>query len=171
MSNKNRPTGAAEDSRKGTSSTSRRAFLGGGLFVGALVFLGGFSWFQRKPEDIVISAIRRNLPEQSLPERDLQDFATNFAAKNKQMRKNEMAVNGLRTIGPIVFSETFQSLLPTHRAQLLAKFEREIVTSFLFSTDFFQQGAQGWENVSYVGYYDPYEHPCGNPLAEFSRPA
>ncbi|MEM7172576.1 MAG: hypothetical protein AAF530_20585 [Pseudomonadota bacterium] len=168
-SNSLAPDRTREEANKSKGGATRRVFLGGGLFVGALALFGGLSWAFRSPEDLVHAVITRNLPDQRLPEADITDFARNFVLKNRPMRQNAMAVNGLRLVGPIVFSRSFQYLLPQKRAQLLVKFEREILTAFLFSTDFFEQGGKTWDDVSYLGYYDAYERPCSNPLVRFDQ--
>lgn len=146
---------------------SRRLFLGSGLAAGAIVLFGGASWLFRSNDDLVVSVVRRHLPDTNLSESLIRTFAADFFAYNRQIRKYLMALHGLRIVGPIVFSPSFQSVIPGRQAQLLAEFEREIVTRFLFSTDFFERGARGWEGVTYNGFYDPYLRPCSNPLARF----
>ena len=43
----------------------------------------------------------------------------------------------------------------------------DVYTRYLMSTDFFRHGADESRTVRYVGFYDPDNTPCGNPLAEF----
>jgi hypothetical protein len=47
----------------------------------------------------------------------------------------------------------------------------DVYTRYLLSTDFFRHGADESRTVRYVGFYDPDNTPCGNPLAEFDNGA
>jgi hypothetical protein len=47
----------------------------------------------------------------------------------------------------------------------------DFYTRYLMSTDFFRTGADESRPVRYIGFYDPDETPCSNPLAEFDREA
>jgi len=52
--------------------------------------------------------------------------------------------------------------LPRH-----ALLPSDVYTRYLLSTDFFRHRADESQIVRYVGFYDPDNTPCGNPLAEF----
>jgi hypothetical protein len=45
------------------------------------------------------------------------------------------------------------------------EFDEAVVTAFLLSSDFFQNGADETRTVRYLAYYDPYKYACGNPFA------
>ena len=45
----------------------------------------------------------------------------------------------------------------------------DVYTRYLLSTDFFRHRADESQIVRYVGFYDPDNTPCGNPLAEFDN--
>lgn len=44
----------------------------------------------------------------------------------------------------------------------------QLVSTFLLSTDFFENGADEKRPVSLVAYFDPYENRCRNPLLDRS---
>jgi len=54
--------------------------------------------------------------------------------------------------------------LPRH-----ALLPSDVYTRYLLSTDFFRHRADESQVVRYVGFYDPDNTPCGNPLAEFDN--
>ena len=142
----------------------RRLLLVGGLTTGTFAFLGGASWLSRSGADLIASVIRRHLPDTELSDELIQTFATDFLIFNREIRKHHAAFHALRVVGPLAFSQVSGALLSTKQARLLAEFEREVVTRFLFSTDFFERGAKDWKEVTYQGFYDPYLRPCSNPL-------
>jgi hypothetical protein len=151
------------------ANRSRRLFLAGSVTAGALVLFGGASWVYRSRDDLIAFVIRRHLPDNDLSEGLIRTFAADFLANNERIQRNAMAVHGLRVVGPMVFSSSFQEIIPEKLASHLKKFERYVVSDFLLSTDFFQRGARSWRGVTYQGLYDPYLHPCANPLARFHR--
>lgn len=51
----------------------------------------------------------------------------------------------------------------------LPRMEKQLVTRFLLSSDFFQRGADERQPVRYLAYYDPYLRPCANPFARFDH--
>ncbi len=55
----------------------------------------------------------------------------------------------------------------TSVASKIRSFEERIVTKFLFSTNFFREGADETKPVKYLSYYDPYKMPCQNPFAQW----
>jgi hypothetical protein len=56
----------------------------------------------------------------------------------------------------------------TYRGGLprFAPLSSQVCTRYLMSTDFFRHGADESRLVRYVGFYDPDNVPCNNPLAE-----
>jgi hypothetical protein len=58
----------------------------------------------------------------------------------------------------------FRGDLPRH-----ARLPSDAYTRYLLSTDFFRHRADESQIVRYVGFYDPDNTPCGNPLAEFDN--
>jgi hypothetical protein len=58
----------------------------------------------------------------------------------------------------------FRGDLPRH-----APLSSDVYTRYLLSTDFFRHRADESQIVRYLGFYDPDNTPCGNPLAEFDN--
>jgi hypothetical protein len=146
-------------------SLTRRTLLVGGAAIGAAAAAGGISWFVRSPQDVVIGVIERRLPALDMDQGELRRFAIDFLRHDSYSKTFPIAIHGLRVTGSIVFSEILRSAMPAKAGRLVSKYEREILTLFMFSTDFFDTHAKNGSRVSYLGYYDPYERPCQDPLA------
>lgn len=67
----------------------------------------------------------------------------------------------------VMDNEWSRSLLPENRRGGIERFERRVLTDFLFSTDYFTSAGQDVQRMTYVDYADPYSVGCRNPLARF----
>ena len=68
-----------------------------------------------------------------------------------------------RTLGGLLRHDSMLAYLPEERRQAIVDFERGLVSRYLLSTTYFR--APAGETVRYIGFADPYEMVCTNPLA------
>jgi hypothetical protein len=136
----------------------RRAFLSFGL-AGGLVGLGAWRTLCTTQQEAVVAVLRKRLNYLQLDEANLRRFAQDAVARQ--------AVSGprlrlLAAAGPLYS----QIALSGHDliSEGVRHGEERVVTLFLLSSDFFQNGRDETRPVRYVSYYDPVQ-ACGNPFA------
>ncbi|WP_187409015.1 hypothetical protein [Saccharophagus sp. K07] len=139
-----------------SGSLTRRKWLifsGVGLIAASSALFA--SWRTAKETDIVVALLRNRLR----PLRIAPGVFEQFSVEYIQTRKDY--ASRLRLLG--TFAELFSLVTPY---QLLPmghswrRMENNIVSAFLLSTDFFQNGARTDIPVNYLGFYDPYRRPC-----------
>lgn len=143
----------------------RRLLLGGTLGVGAAfaLYSGGWWYFKVRepdPTDIILAVLRRHLDKLIVKEEDLIAFAE--AIREKHAHSKTLAWMGM--VGPVYQRVDVFSLSSASRAKM-RRFEDEIVSEFLLSTDFFHRGADESRELRYLGVFDPYKWKCMNPFA------
>lgn len=147
-----------------TPRMSRRAVLFGGVAaIGVVALRLGLS----KPEDAVLTVLRKRLSYLKLDDAGLRAFASDFTASGT------MARSKLRLIAAMA---PLYHWLPTdERAPDAVRHgEERVVTAYLLSSDFFANGADESQVVGYKGLFDPWNTlvACQNPFARLgSDPA
>jgi hypothetical protein len=112
-----------------------------------------------RPEAAIASFIKQSLKGIAVPNETLHEFAREYLDRSGW--KGQRLVN----VAVLIENPSSVRFLP---ATLRAKYEsrlRDLLTTFLFSTDFFTSGSQDPSRTSYLAYSDPYGVGCGNPLA------
>lgn len=149
------------------SKLSRRAFVGTGL--AALVGAGGLGATahsaMRAPDQTIARFIRHSVPGLAVDEDTLLAFSRRF------LERSPWRGNRLNGALLIMDNPDLVRLMPERVARAYGWFTRQIITGFLFSTDFFTVAQRRAERTSYVAFADPYEVGCANPLANTSPPA
>ena len=126
----------------------RSAIIGGSAVVAATA--GGVAWF-------TLGGARPPLPDLSA-EDDLSDNAKALVQLLYD-RLEGVHIEGAAYVAFVRDHQTFQGKISKRN-----KASNRIVTKFLLSTDFFQNGAKERKVSKYRGYYDPYVSVCGNPF-------
>lgn len=112
-----------------------------------------------KAADIVVSVLRRRLGFLDITEETYAKFAEDYmvfrAAFDSQLTKLSILATPLRFISPYSLMQIDHPLV---------RLEDNIVSQFLLSTDFFQQGQDEKRKLNYLGFYDPSNRPCANPF-------
>lgn len=136
---------------------SRRGVLLGGAAIVGLVAL---RLSLTRPEDAVVTVLRKRLSYLKLDDAGVLAFAKDFTAAGV------MARNKLRVIAAMA---PLYRWLPADDSTPAAvrHGEERIVTAFLLSSDFFRNGADEQKPVTYRHLYDPWAElaACQNPFA------
>lgn len=125
----------------------RSAIIGATAVVATTV--GGVAWFTLRT--------RPPLPDLSA-ESDLSDNAKDLA-RLLYDRLEGVHIDGAAYVAFVRDHEAFQGKIRRRK-----KASSRVVTKFLLSTDFFENGAKERTLSKYKGYYDPYVSVCGNPF-------
>lgn len=139
----------------------RRRFLVAGM--AGLAGLVAWRLIRSSDEDAIIAVLKKRLDYLILDENGLRVFARDLVAQQI------IASHKLRMLdfaGPVYT----QLPLASHSNALTRAIrhgEERIVTQYLMSSDFFQNGADETREVHYYRYYDPTRtsRPCGTPFA------
>ena len=159
-------TGGDQPQRTGLR-ISRRNLIIGGTSVTALGAVGlGTSFFSATPANIVMGIVRNHLPGLQMGEGELQRFAIDFLAADRQTKRTEML--GMRLLAPFVNLPPFRWMVPGFVSRGIGNFERRVMNEFMMATNFFQTFAVGKKKVSYIEIYSVYDAPCTNPLPKFN---
>lgn len=147
--------------------TRRKLLVGAG--VAAAVPTGWLGIHAASSRSSIIAGyLREQLPGLAVSDTNVEQFANEYLERH---------VTGA---GRKVYHEAIFLLLgspmlaaATPQAVRLAfdKFSRNLLTSFLKSTDFFGAADLRLENTTYLGFFDPYKSACGNTLANFAQGA
>ena len=149
--------------RFGKGPTRRRLFAGLGALA-ALGALGGLSLLVHTRKSLIVQRIRVLLLAIEIDDAQLDAYARDFIAHDVETRNIESL--GLRAAAPLLYSPALHRVMPARARQLLESYDRRIITGFLLSTDFLEVRSRGERRVSYIGFYEPYAMPCGNPLPQ-----
>lgn len=134
--------------------------LGGVVLTGTY---GVVKWFTAKPQDIIVAILHRRLGYLNLKGDDItkfsEDYLTEKAAFIRKLTVLSVFSDPLTYFTPYPF-------LPFGHA--FRRMEDSIVSLFLLSTDFFQNDADEKRAIEYLGFYDPFNAICRNPLMRHS---
>ncbi|MEM7034922.1 MAG: hypothetical protein AAF629_35610 [Chloroflexota bacterium] len=146
-----------------TKKISRRLFLYAGLITSITAGLGGWWFFKVRDGDIdriIMAMIYKKLPYLNLDEAGVRAFASDYAQFIPEEKVTVLSWGGV--LSPIY---QYTSLLNSARVDNLAD---TVARFYLISTDFFWHGEDETRLVKYLGLYDPYQRPCGNPFANLA---
>lgn len=145
----------------------RRALLIG---VGVVAVAGlGAVGADLATEAEIVSAVRRRLSMLKLDEAGLHAFAkaqiATLLAKRPTVARVKTRLRAALAKAPVVHYEGISTDKRTRRQ----RFEDNLATVFLLSSDFFWNGADESRVVKYRELYDPMR-ACGNPFARSPAP-
>jgi hypothetical protein len=137
---------------------SRRTILLGslaGLFGARLLY----KWYWGDPTQVIEAILTRRVGHLRV---EAKAFSTFAAAYLKSRAEHEDRLRHLSTASlALQFFTPYTWLGSRHP---LRRLENNVVSMFLLSTDFFQNGADETRAVSYVAFYDPTAAICRNPF-------
>lgn len=139
---------------------SRRQLIAAGGAGATAVLIYALYPGAHKDRDFVMSVVRHNLAYLSFGETMLQQFADDFVLHET-----------LPDPGSLMLGATLTRLAVSpirHYRERFERFERRVVSRFLLSTDFFQNGRRIDELLTYNGLADPYETLCSNVIARLA---
>jgi len=114
---------------------------------------------------IIADYVRGQLPGLAVSDTNMQGFSEEYLKRYVEGygRKIYHEAIFLMLANPFVATAS-----PDPVRSAFDKFSRTLLTKFLMSTDFFGAAGQRPENVTYLGFSDPYEFACSNPLANLA---
>lgn len=137
---------------------SRRTILLGsvaGLFGARLLY----EWYWGDPTDAIEAILKRRVGHLRVEAKAFSRFSAEYlkarAEHEEGLRRLSTAALGLQFFTP------YSWLRIRHP---LRRLENNVVSMFLLSTDFFQNGADERRLVTYVAFYDPLAAVCRNPF-------
>jgi len=147
------------------NKTSRRTFLLATGLSGASLYFANW-WFtrvrSRDYSDILLAVLYRHLGHLKTRDGDFERFASEFPLTYRYTPLMPWA-----GLAAPVYSRTGIAAFVPGSARF-RRFEEDVVSAFLLSTDFFWRGADETRELVYAGFYDPYYRPCQNPFAQLS---
>lgn len=145
------------------ATLSRRALFGGAV---ALVAVPPLAWLGLRgtgsPDDIVIGYLRRMLPGLAVPEADMREFASQYLEGFGEWVRGRIRLERALLL---LARPGLLDALPEKMRLGQEDAARDLLTTFLFSTDFFTTAEARPERTVYVAYADPYGVGCRNPLS------
>lgn len=147
-----------------TPKVSRRTVVLSALVSGVSLYVGG--WWGLKVRhndstDAIAAVVQRRLDYLQLDEQGVAAFAEDVRARLDDGVNRRLSWLGL--VHPLYSAVGGTAMTPLDDE--FRRFEEWLVARFLLSSDFFLHDADETRTIEYVGYYDPYERPCSNPLA------
>lgn len=147
----------------GGRKLSRRALLGSGAAALALPPLGLLGLRGTgSAEEVVAFYLRHMLPGLAVPEADLQAFARDHLPRMRAYVSRPR----YEAVLLMMRRPQLEAIAPDQRRSDYQWLSRDLMTAFLFSTDFFTAAATRPERTRYIAYADPYAVGCRNPLAQ-----
>jgi hypothetical protein len=132
----------------------RRKFLTITGIGSAVAAFTSFKFVSTSFENATARLIKNQLDFLKLDEEGLERFVNDFAKENKSS-SYRMALRGYAFIGV--------------RASQSGKVN-QLVTTYLLSTDFFQNKMDENKIIKYMGLYDAHKRPCAHPFSHFYYP-
>lgn len=114
------------------------------------------------PEQITAQYLKHLLPGLAVPDEELLAF-TKTHIERLRSRRNLY----YDSIFFFMKNPTLEAAIPSRYQGGYEQITRELVTTFLFSTDFFSDAQQQPGRTRYLAFADPYDVGCANPLASF----
>jgi len=136
---------------------SRRSFLFGMSAIGVAALAGVVSWRTSKETDIVVAILNNRLGKLNIKDGAFEKYSIDYIDYRVNYKKQ------LKLLG--TFSGIFSIITPYSLVPIghpLRRLEDNIVSNFLLSSDFFQNGSDYKKQVNYLGFYSPYKAPCRN---------
>jgi len=151
---------------------TRRAFLVTsavtlvGTAGGFWLFKAGYFNQQQRIARILLAAFDKRIAFLHWDRGEVKQFIQDFMADDRNANFLQK-VNKLSYLYPIYnYSHLLEA---THYANKLHNFEERVISRFLLSTDFFWDGANEKQVITYLNYYDPHRSPCQNPFAQWQE--
>lgn len=140
--------------------TRRKFFaLGAGIIGGAVAVTTAYKWLGGKPQNVIISILNRRLTQLNVDKTSFGPFSIAYLDYRKEYRK-QLSIMSIVS-WPLQYLSPY-AVLP--QGSPIHRLEDNIVSMYLMSTDFFQNGANEKRQIQYLSFYDPYISVCRNPF-------
>lgn len=138
---------------------SRRKLLALGAVSAVAALFGIYKWNFGDPKDIIVAILKRRVGYLGVDAASFDVFAVDYLKHRKQYIRDLTRLSA--------FSLPFRFFSPyswSDKENAFRRLEDNIVSQYLLSTDFFQNGADENRAVKYILFYDPYVTVCRNPF-------
>ena len=139
---------------------SRRKFLALGAVSGITALYGAYKWRWGDPTDVVVAILKRRVGYLRVEPGTFRTFAKDYVEFRKEYERELTVLSAVSL--PLQFLSPYAWL---RRGHAFRRLEDNVVSRYLLSTDFFQNGANESRLVTYLSFYDPYTAVCRNPFA------
>lgn len=140
--------------------TRRKFFaLGAGIIGGAVAVTTAYKWLGGKPQNVIIAILNRRLAQLNVDKTSFGPFAIAYLDYRNEYRK-QLSIMSIVS-WPLQFVSPYRLV---RQGSSLQRLEDNIVSMYLKSTDFFQNGADEKRQIQYLSFYDPYVTVCRNPF-------
>lgn len=133
----------------------RRHFIVGTLALGGLAALGGAAYAYRSPDDFIPGVLHALVGDYEMDPEQERRFVESFIEAYGETKL--IALTGLYRL------RAASGLGTAFVDQEIERFERQLVTDFMTTTDYLRQPREGNPPVIYLGRF-----PCRNPYARFT---
>lgn len=144
---------------------TRRRLIAGGA-AGAAVAAGGALYLgfdaAARPEAVVAEHLKRSLPGLAVPDSELKAFAARY------LRQSSWRGTKLKAALTVMDTPAVLAFLPASFRSAYDWWSRQLLTTFLFSTDFFTSAERDARRTAYAAYADAFDLGCRNPLANLA---
>jgi hypothetical protein len=138
----------------------RRTFVALGATTGLLGLYARFKWRFGDATEVVVAILKRRVGYLRVESESFHVFAKDYVVFRKEyeqdLKKLSVASLPLRFMSPYAWLD---------QGHAFRRLEDNVVSKFLLSTDFFQNGGNDRTLVKYLSFYDPQRAVCRNPLA------
>lgn len=139
---------------------SRRQFLFAGAASGLAALVGYSAWRWGKPRNIVVAILQNSVGHLQVDPDTFWTFANDYL-KYKASYEQTLS-RAAPFLLPLWLFNPYKWL---QQGNALRRLTDNVVSTYLLSTDFFQNGADERRPVNYISFYDVYVTPCRNPFA------
>lgn len=144
---------------------NRRTFIkSAGITILTVPTFGVLSYLfkQSTPEKLILSSLRQQLPYLNVTNEEYLRFIDDIKL---ELLKRKTLDNNQRTIGNMVAS--YDNWLEAYQpySELRDIVIERLSRHFLLSSDFFLNGANLNNQVTYIAWYNPLVRPCQNPFS------
>jgi hypothetical protein len=154
------PIGYSAERNMNNMKLSRRNFLLLGIVSGMACLCGAYIWRWGDAKSVVVAILKRRVGYLDVDPNTFHDFAKEYLNSRKQYEPQLTLLSAVSL--PLRFASPYRALKPGHAFRRL---EDNIVSQYLLSTDFFQNGADENRSVQYLSFYDLHVVACRNPFS------
>jgi hypothetical protein len=138
----------------------RRTFVALGATTGLLGLYAMFKGRCGDATEVVVAILKRRVGYMRVESESFHVFAKDYVVFRKEyeqdLKKLSVASLPLRFMSPYAWLD---------QGHAFRRLEDNVVSKFLLSTDFLQNGGNDRTLVKYLSFYDPQRAVCRNPLA------
>lgn len=130
----------------------RRNFIKLSGFGAALIAIPSLVFASTTPEEAAVGLIMNEFQYLHLDGNGVEQFAVDYFKANKKLSRFSVQFK---------MKSYYFAKINGNQSQLVS----ELISKYLFSTDFFLNKMDETKPVKYLGIFNPYKTPCANPFS------